>query len=77
MLGGLISQNESEAQSRVPGLGRVPLLGRLFRTESRSSDRTELVILIVPYILEDYEDSERITEEFRRRLAPEHPASWR
>jgi len=76
MLGGLITSNEAEGDSRVPGLGRIPVLGRLFRTESRTADRTELIVLIVPYILDDHEDAEAITRAFRDRLQIErvHPS---
>ena len=72
-MGGLISQNRTDGTSGVPGLSRIPLIGRLFRTEGRNSSRTELVLMLTPYVLTEHRDGEAITEEFRRRLAPDHP----
>ena len=51
VLGGMISKNESEAESGVPFLKDIPLLGYLFKSTSRSSDRTELIVMITPRIL--------------------------
>ncbi|NDY96319.1 secretin N-terminal domain-containing protein [Wenzhouxiangella limi] len=73
MLGGLISENRSEGTSGVPGFSRIPLLGRLFRSDGASSNRTELVILMIPYILPGHDEAEKITEAFRLRLTPSHP----
>jgi len=75
MMGGLISENRTDGTSGVPGLSRIPLLGRLFRTDGRNSSRTELVLMLIPYVLPDHRDAEAITEEFRRRLAPSHPGA--
>jgi len=73
LMGGLISENRTDGTSGVPGLSRIPLFGRLFRTEGRNATRTELVLMLIPYVLPDHRDAEAITEEFRRRLAPDHP----
>ncbi len=51
VLGGLIKENKSTTDSRVPGVGNIPILGRLFKNESEGVDRTELLILITPRIL--------------------------
>ena len=50
-LGGLIQTDHSKSRSKVPILGDIPLLGALFRSESRDSYRTELLVLITPYVL--------------------------
>lgn len=76
LMGGLISENRTDGTSGVPGLSRIPLFGRLFRTEGQNSSRTELVLMLVPYVLPDHRDGEAITEEFRRRLAPNHPGRF-
>ncbi|MEZ4702006.1 MAG: hypothetical protein R2834_16860 [Rhodothermales bacterium] len=49
-IGGLIQDGESEASNRVPVLGRIPLLGRLFRNRRRDAHRSELVIFITPHV---------------------------
>jgi general secretion pathway protein D len=76
LMGGLISENRTDGTSGVPGLSRIPLVGRLFRTDGQNSSRTELVLMLVPYVLPDHRDGEAITEEFRRRLAPDHPGRF-
>lgn len=73
LMGGLISENRTDGTSGVPGLSRIPLLGRLFRVDGRNATRTELALLLMPYVLPDPNEAEDITEAFRARLAPEHP----
>lgn len=53
LLGGLVSTSKSETHRKVPLLGDIPLLGRLFRWDSTESERNNLVILIRPTILDD------------------------
>jgi len=50
-LGGLISSNRSHGRSGVPLLKDVPALGALFRTDSNTNDRTELIVLLKAKIL--------------------------
>lgn len=51
LLAGLISKDERATASRVPGLGDLPLLGRLFSSQQDSSAKTELVLAITPRVL--------------------------
>ncbi|MFO1467169.1 MAG: type II secretion system secretin GspD [Steroidobacteraceae bacterium] len=53
VLGGLISDTVSESQSRVPFLGRIPLLGELFKSRSGSRQKKNLMVFIRPKILRD------------------------
>ncbi|NVK24707.1 MAG: hypothetical protein HWE10_07250 [Gammaproteobacteria bacterium] len=62
MLAGLISENKSEAATSVPLLSKIPLLGNIFETNSKSNTRTELVVLITPRVIESDTDLESITE---------------
>jgi len=50
VIGGIYTREESETYSRTPFLHRVPLLGWLFKTESRLQDSDELLIFITPRI---------------------------
>jgi general secretion pathway protein D len=52
-LGGLISTTRSQGETGVPVLRSAPLLGRLFRSETNSVDRTELVVILTPTIVVD------------------------
>jgi general secretion pathway protein D len=51
LLAGLISKEDRSTSSRVPGVGDLPLLGRLFSSNADNSRRTELVLAITPRIL--------------------------
>ena len=52
ILGGLISRSEGELTRRVPYLADIPVLGRLFRFDSVSLERRELIFILTPYIMD-------------------------
>ena len=68
LLGGLISSNDTNNDTGVPLLKDIPVLGQLFRNTSRDHQKTELLILITPYIVADDHDAQEITDAFRNRL---------
>jgi len=68
MLGGLISENKQITDNKVPFLGDVPLLGYLFKNNSQTLSRTELVIILTPTVITNVEDATRVTKEFREKL---------
>jgi general secretion pathway protein D len=68
ILGGLISETASNGGSGVPFMSKIPILGGLFKTESKSSDRTELVMLITPKVLNDLSGWDELLKEFRSGL---------
>lgn len=51
ILAGLISDDERKSASKIPGLGEIPLLGRLFSNNEDSRSKTEIVLAITPRIL--------------------------
>ncbi len=53
VLGGLINENFSRQESRVPFLGRIPLIGLAFKTRSGQNRKTNLMVFIRPKILRD------------------------
>ncbi|MEO1036498.1 MAG: type II secretion system secretin GspD [Pseudomonadota bacterium] len=53
VLGGLIDDEFQETETRVPVLGRLPLIGSLFRSTSRTKSKTNLMVFIRPKILRD------------------------
>ncbi len=63
VLGGLIQDNVTENQTKVPFLGDLPLIGGLFRSTSIDTDRTNLMVFIHPVILKDQLQSNEITSE--------------
>ena len=51
LLAGLISENFSEGDVGIPFLKDVPLIGNAFKTQSRALQKTELIVLLTPYII--------------------------
>ena len=52
-LGGLMRDNTTTRQQKVPGLGSVPVIGRLFRSDNDSTQKSNLIIFLQPTILRD------------------------
>ena len=61
VLGGLIEDTYSTNRSKVPLLGDIPYLGGLFRSESRSRKRTNLMVFLRPVVMRDQSNSNRIS----------------
>ena len=53
VLGGLIQDSVNDVKSQIPLLGDIPLLGGLFRYETRQRSKTNLMVFIRPYIMRD------------------------
>jgi general secretion pathway protein D len=68
LLGGLISSTKTDGKSKVPLLGDVPLVGRLFQNRSTHGTRTELLMLITPYVVEDAIQAREITDAIQARF---------
>jgi general secretion pathway protein D len=51
VLAGLISDEERSSANRLPGLGDVPVLGRLFSSQRDEKNKTEIILLITPHIV--------------------------
>jgi len=68
ILGGLISTNYSHTTNEVPILGDIPVLGNLFKTDSRGKTRTELIVIITPYILNSSQSYVKISSDVIRGL---------
>jgi len=68
LLGGLISESTSKGGSGVPGFSKLPLLGSLFKSASDSTDRTELIMLITPKVLNDLSELQLTRDAFADQL---------
>ncbi|MEP6972495.1 MAG: type II secretion system secretin GspD [Betaproteobacteria bacterium] len=53
VLGGLLQDESANNEDKVPGLGDVPLFGNLFRSESRSRKKTNLMVFLRPVVVRD------------------------
>jgi general secretion pathway protein D len=82
VLGGLISDDESEIREKVPILGDLPLIGRLFSGTGKTRRKTNLMVFIHPMILKDEEHVSEVSQarydfmrEQQRRAREEPPPS--
>jgi general secretion pathway protein D len=62
-IGGLLDENERRTIEKIPFLGDLPLLGNLFRSKSRSRNKTNLMVFIRPTIVRTAADARRITAQ--------------
>jgi general secretion pathway protein D len=67
-LGGFIRENNDYDRSRIPLIGRVPVVGALFGNTTQSHTRSELIVLVTPHVLQNKDDADLATEELRVRL---------
>jgi general secretion pathway protein D len=65
VIGGLIRDDTVNIEQKVPLLGDIPLLGLLFRKDTKQRIRTNLMIFITPHIVTDDETAQRVTEKKR------------
>jgi len=64
LLGGLMSENITNKETKVPLFGDLPLIGALFKGKTKSGDKTELVVLVTPRIIESSNEWEEIKNKF-------------
>ena len=63
VLGGLISDNTSYLRQAVPGLGAIPGLGRLFRSDGKTNKKRNLLVFIHPTIIGNSNEIRRLTQQ--------------
>lgn len=63
VIGGLMERNKRETVRKVPLLGDIPLLGWAFRRKIKEDTKTELLIFLTPYVVNQPEELERLTRE--------------
>lgn len=68
ILGGLISENRSEGENKVPVLGDLPLVGELFKSNNQTADKTELVVLVTPKIISSAGEWSSVKEQLQSQL---------
>jgi general secretion pathway protein D len=61
VLGGLIEERFTENKSQVPLLGDLPVVGWLFRSQSRTKTRTNLMVFLRPVVMRDSDVASRIS----------------
>ena len=64
VLAGLISDEDRRSAERVPGLGKLPVIGKLFSSTNDTANRTEIVLLITPRVVRNLTRPDARLEEF-------------
>jgi type II secretory pathway component GspD/PulD (secretin) len=63
VLSGLVQNDSTYVEERVPFLGKIPVIGRLFSGKTKNNEKTEMIIYLVPHIEENVEISEPVDVE--------------
>jgi type II secretory pathway component GspD/PulD (secretin) len=72
VIGGLMQNDRSVTDSKIPILGDIPLLGQLFHHKLQSDSKTELIILVTPFVVQSQSDLARMSldERARAKMTP-------
>ncbi len=73
LLAGLIRDSNTSGKAGVPGLMKIPLLGRLFGNTNRDGTRQELLVLIKPTVIGSANEARSLTEEYKQRFKGMRP----
>jgi general secretion pathway protein D len=73
-IGGLITEEDEDSTEGLPWVDDIPILGKAFERIARVKNRSELIILIRPYVLLAPGEGESISMEFLERMS-EHPSA--
>ena len=68
-LGGLINEQDAQGRSGVPFLNRVPFIGPLFGSRSKSGSRSETLVMITPTVVESSVDLKEISEQMENEFS--------
>ncbi|MFZ1955633.1 MAG: type II secretion system secretin GspD [Desulfobacterales bacterium] len=70
VIGGLIENSPARSENKVPLLGDIPLLGRLFKYETQSRQKTNLLVFLTPRVLKKSSDASHLDQEKEGRFDP-------
>ena len=68
LLGGLIRNIDTRSNTGFPGLSRIPIFGSLFGKKARSTQRTELLMLISPTVVQSVSTLNAVTDEYQSKF---------
>jgi general secretion pathway protein D len=68
VLGGIIRNTLSSTDKKVPLLGDIPLFGHLFRSSTKTTGQTELLVFLTPHIVRSNADAQKIREDVTKEL---------
>jgi general secretion pathway protein D len=62
VIGGLIDETTTNNETKVPGLGDIPLLGWLFRSKTETTEKTNLYIFLTPRVIKNPAEADDVFE---------------
>jgi general secretion pathway protein D len=68
VIGGLISTQTSDRDSKVPILGDIPILGLAFKRKQKTDVKTELLIFLTPHVVPNPDDLSQVASDERKKL---------
>jgi general secretion pathway protein D len=68
VIGGLIQDTENVTEQKFPLLGDIPGLGWLFKTKTKTRNKTNLMIMLTPKVVKEPEDMARLSEAQRSKF---------
>ncbi len=69
VLAGLITKNKNEQHRSVPWLGDIPVIGNLFRYDTTSNERTELLIILTPHVIHNPAEADAIKRDEAAKMS--------
>jgi pilus assembly protein CpaC len=75
VIGGLLDNRDNESYSKIPGLGDIPILGKLFRSMQKTRTNTELIVIVTPELVSPVSDKAALPElKFPTKFLPPNSA---
>ncbi|MGR3218644.1 MAG: type II secretion system secretin GspD, partial [Candidatus Anammoxibacter sp.] len=68
LIGGIIETREKLDITKIPILGDIPIIGNLFKSRKVTKDKTELLVLITPYVVNSTSEADKLTKLFEDKL---------
>jgi general secretion pathway protein D len=70
VLGGIMRSTVTANVKKLPILGDIPILGELFKSRSKTTSKTELMVFLTPRVVRDPEEARRLREDTEQSLSP-------
>ncbi len=63
VIGGLIDDNRNDNETKVPGLGDIPILGWLFKTQNKANQKTNLYVFLTPRVIQNPAEADKLLSD--------------
>lgn len=68
ILGGIIRESTKQTRTGIPFLSKIPILGYLFSSTTDTKTRTELILMVTPYVISNQDEADVLTKDFQNRI---------